>query len=276
MRSMLKGLIGAGLLFGAGTVWAQTVTVTSPANGSTYQPGQSLTVAVTVSGEVRPGALLLSNFEGLKWYRWAAGPYSETFTVPADARPGKYYVLASVSDGTGTGTKESSRVDFNIEASGAVTALEAKPAGFSFEYAGQSERLAVEGLFGAEVVNLTEAPTLVVTSGNTAVARVEANRMVVAAGGGQTVLTVSYQGQELQVPVYVRSGIAGDLDGDGDVDSDDQAELRAGYDEQIIYAGDARDLDGNGVIDARDDRRMALLCTRTSCSNKNTSGPAPE
>lgn len=56
-----------------------------------------------------------------------------------------------------------------------------------------------------------------------------------------------------------------DVDGDGDVDTNDLALIRAGIG-KTPTANDPRDGNGDGVIDARDVRACTLKCTRSACA----------
>ncbi|MCI0547165.1 MAG: thrombospondin type 3 repeat-containing protein [Candidatus Rokubacteria bacterium] len=62
------------------------------------------------------------------------------------------------------------------------------------------------------------------------------------------------------------SGLAGDLDNDGDVDRDDLSILLADRNTAAAGANDPRDLDRDGRITALDARKLVLLCTRPNCA----------
>jgi hypothetical protein len=64
------------------------------------------------------------------------------------------------------------------------------------------------------------------------------------------------------------TALVGDLDGDGDIDSDDVAVIVAARGEPATGPDDPRDLDGDGVITALDARLLVLQCTRPYCATE--------
>jgi hypothetical protein len=62
--------------------------------------------------------------------------------------------------------------------------------------------------------------------------------------------------------------IAGDLDGDGDVDRKDMAVILEALNTAATGADDPRDLDRDGMITALDMRKLVLLCTRPRCATE--------
>lgn len=60
--------------------------------------------------------------------------------------------------------------------------------------------------------------------------------------------------------------VPGDLDGDKDVDRQDQLALAAARNQPATGGDDPRDLDRSGVVNALDVRRQTLLCTRPRCA----------
>jgi Dockerin type I domain len=64
------------------------------------------------------------------------------------------------------------------------------------------------------------------------------------------------------------SRVVGDLDNDGDVDSNDLNILLAARNTPAIGPNDRRDLDHDGRITALDARKLTLLCTRFNCATE--------
>jgi hypothetical protein len=60
----------------------------------------------------------------------------------------------------------------------------------------------------------------------------------------------------------------GDIDMDGDVDSNDLSLVTAARNTPASSANDLRDLDGNLLIDALDARKLTTLCTRPRCATR--------
>jgi hypothetical protein len=62
--------------------------------------------------------------------------------------------------------------------------------------------------------------------------------------------------------------IAGDIDGDCDVDRDDMNIIMEARNTPADGVDDPRDLDGDGMITANDARQLTLLCTRPRCATE--------
>lgn len=62
--------------------------------------------------------------------------------------------------------------------------------------------------------------------------------------------------------------IAGDIDGDGDVDRDDVSIIFMARNQASSGNGDPRDIDRDGKITVLDARKTTLLCTRPSCARE--------
>ena len=61
-------------------------------------------------------------------------------------------------------------------------------------------------------------------------------------------------------------GVAGDLDGDGDVDRDDLNVIKANLNQPAAGPSDPMDVNGDGTITVRDMRKLYLICTRPRCA----------
>lgn len=62
--------------------------------------------------------------------------------------------------------------------------------------------------------------------------------------------------------------LAGDLDGDGDIDRLDIDLILAARNQPTSGPDDPRDIDNNGTIDALDARKLTLSCTRPRCATE--------
>jgi hypothetical protein len=60
--------------------------------------------------------------------------------------------------------------------------------------------------------------------------------------------------------------VAGDYDGDGDVDINDLNVILAARNTPASSSDDPRDLDGDGMITGLDARKLVLMCTRPRCA----------
>lgn len=68
--------------------------------------------------------------------------------------------------------------------------------------------------------------------------------------------------------VNIAVPILGDVDGDGDVDSNDLALITSALNTKANGPNDLRDLDGDGMITALDARKLVTLCTRARCATQ--------
>jgi len=75
----------------------------------------------------------------------------------------------------------------------------------------------------------------------------------------------------LMAGMSLASTVAGDLDGDGDVDRDDMNIILGARGETATGLDDPRDLDGDGEITGLDSRILVTMCTRPRCA----AGPGP-
>lgn len=68
--------------------------------------------------------------------------------------------------------------------------------------------------------------------------------------------------------VAVGSRVWGDIDQDGDVDSNDLPTIIGGRNQSVLMADDMRDVDRDGRITLLDARKLVLLCTRPRCATQ--------
>jgi hypothetical protein len=72
----------------------------------------------------------------------------------------------------------------------------------------------------------------------------------------------------LPTSVVISVPALGDIDADGDVDTDDLAKINAALNQAASGPNDLRDLDGDGKITVLDARKLVLQCTRPRCTTK--------
>ncbi len=76
------------------------------------------------------------------------------------------------------------------------------------------------------------------------------------------------QDNSLAANVTITVPILGDIDGDGDVDSNDLSRITSVLNTNASGPNDLRDLNGDGRIDALDSRKLVTLCTRPRCATQ--------
>ena len=62
--------------------------------------------------------------------------------------------------------------------------------------------------------------------------------------------------------------LAGDVDGDGDVDRDDAQLVFVARNQSASGDADPRDMDRDGRVTVLDARKVSLACTRPSCARQ--------
>jgi hypothetical protein len=75
--------------------------------------------------------------------------------------------------------------------------------------------------------------------------------------------------EDTMTRVVPDSGVAGDLDGDSDIDFEDLAVLVAGFGTRNLGSGDPFSFAGGDTITENDGRALAQLCTRMRCVNES-------
>lgn len=148
---------------------AQQVTVTSPASGTVYSPGSTITVTANVSGPIL-GVRAAAQDIGESSYEFAA-PYSMSFTVPPGIiGPKNLFVYGLVASNTAV---FSPIVTVDIEPTSAPTAITFQQPLVAFGYVGQQQRIGVTATFAdGSTLDVTGSTRISFTSGSSALVSV--------------------------------------------------------------------------------------------------------
>jgi hypothetical protein len=191
------------LCVGASSLSAQTVQITSPANGTLFNPGQ--TIPVTVSAD--PSAFQ-SVAVAAKWpiglsQVLTAPPYQFQMQIPSVIDPGAYSLTAVAVTPAGVAIG-SMPITVVIERPDTPQQLNPDLSTLSFDYIGDYVALVVYGTFSdGSSVDLTRSTLTTWASDNTSVATVDTQGVVTAVAGGSANITITNAGVSVQIPVTV-------------------------------------------------------------------------
>jgi hypothetical protein len=245
--------------------------ITSPVSGATATPGQSLAITVAVApGSYPPGvAIYAQDPLGATDFQPVTGPtLNFSLSVPVGTSPGPFALWAVSVDPNGNQII-SSAVNVQVERADQPTSISPDPPAANLRFVGDSLPLSVFAIFtGNARLDITRSSLLSVTSQNPSVAAYS-NGIVTAVGGGKTTLSVQYGALgPVTVAVTVPTSIAGDLNGDGQVDKSDLNIIMAALNTSANGLNDARDLNHDGLINALDARILVTLCTHPGCATQ--------
>lgn len=258
-------------LFWFGKSMAQTIshdlTITSPHDGVTVVPGQTINIEVTVvpSASFKGVGIVIEDIGFGPFGMSNSPPYSLSLTIPNDLI-GKKKITAFGMTGPGVGVF-SVPITIDIESLATPTSLSVNPTGMGFDFIGGQLKLSVTGNFSdGSSLDITHSSKITFKSEDTGTAMVDGIGMVTATGSGSTRIIISYDNISIGLPISVASAIRGDLDGDGDVDKDDVNIVMAWINRPATSGSDARDMNKDGKIDALDARVLTTLCTFPRCA----------
>jgi hypothetical protein len=268
-----KGMWGMqGLVFLLGLVAllpaqgnAAQISISRPANGTVYHPGDTVTVQVNnPAGDTLwfGGQPHLDENDVVT----KEGPYVHTFKIPTDI-PAAGDQTVSVVD-LSTPDKFAARVTIHIEPQVSADAtLSSQRTSLHFKFPGLTQTVPLEASQdGPSGIDVSASNQLQASVANPQVASVN-GVSVTALSRGSTTVTFSLGGASITFPVIVDkgSGVRGDLTGNGIVDLDDLAVIQSALNTKVVAPNDPRDLNGDGKIDALDARILVTLCTRSGC-----------
>ena len=192
----------------AHTVNAQPrLQITSPVDGSVFEPGQSITVNVSVdpSASFTSVGIVVEDVGFGPAAIRTAPPYSFVLTLP-DGVAGPKAITAFGMTAGGAGAFSTS-ITINIETGATLTALNVSPARLSFASAGDQIPITVDGIFAdGSTLDITRSSRIAYSTHDASVATVNGTGVVTAVGHGATGTTeivVQYGQLSATVPVSV-------------------------------------------------------------------------
>jgi hypothetical protein len=167
--------------------------ITSPANGSILNPGQTLSVTVA-----SPAGLTLTNvmvMGELQLGLVGSGtsvPATVSTTIPATISPGQYMLTAMGLTSAGQ-VVQSATILIGVERPDSPVSLLADPVRILPQSQGQRQPLRISATFSdGAILDVTGSTNMAYSSSNTSVATVNANGTVTAVGTGAAIITAAY------------------------------------------------------------------------------------
>ncbi|WP_263377200.1 hypothetical protein [Granulicella aggregans] len=246
-----------------------SLTILSPASGTSVNPGQTINVEVEATGFVHPASEAI---EGPDMASSIEKPLKDrnTFqlTIPSTVEPGatSVHALAILEPGS---LVYSEPLELKVAVTFAVEKLTINNKHLGLSFIGDQTGLDVRTLTNP-VGGILQNESLTFKSLNPSVAIVDSNGIVTATGLGITQVIVSHGAISDTASVVVKhSGVRGDLTGDGKVDSRDIDILEDWQGAPAVNLNDTRDLNHDGVIDEKDLEIERTLCTYPNCATHN-------
>lgn len=193
--------------FHVSSLLGQTLQITSPTDGSTVSPGQSLTVNVSASGAFQQ--VLVVGWSPIGFSDpLAAPPYQFTVQIPTNIQPGHYQLTADGVTTTGIETS-SDPINIDIERPDAPISLSVQPSRLKLSL-GDAGYLRVIGTFSDGTTADLTLSTLTSYRSTPSVATVTSQGIVspVAQGGGGVTVTYGNLSVGASVTVFPPFNIA--------------------------------------------------------------------
>ncbi len=268
-----KILLGAAILCLPGIALAGSLAITAPHAGDTFLPGDRVTISISQNDTppkvtFNEGLFLLTSgmTPALGHRTISTGPYTLSFVIPGDARPGNYKISV-VGKHSGQSAVFSVPVEIIVDAAD-TQKIEVAPRALYLPFSGTRKAIEVYGFNAAgqftppqsAVTYSVDAPAIVI---------VEPNGAITGVSPGTTTVRANYKTFTSDMVVTVGTPkTRGDFNDDGVIDSNDVSYLTRFINTAAVSTSDARDLNHDGKIDALDVRILTTLCTRPRCATQ--------
>jgi hypothetical protein len=247
---------------------AQQLAITSPASGTVYSPGSTITVVASVTGGSVLGVKLAAQDIGASPFQTTA-PYSFSFAVPTGiVGPRNVFAAGLIADETAV---FSPIITVDVEPAAAPTSMRFQLPLVAFGYAGQQQRIGVIATFAdGSSLDVTNSTQLKFASGSPTLVSVGATGIMTALAPGNGTVTATFGSATATLQTVGPTTIKGDLNGDGFVTVDDLYLLENMLGSTPTGPNDARDLNGDGKINNLDVQVLLAGCD-ASCPSLTAS-----
>ena len=188
-------VLGLVLILGAAAtaVRAQTVRITSPADGTLVKPGETLAVTVATSGSFRMMVVIGQDPIGFTGPLMAP-PYRFSVQIPSHISPRRYTLTAVGAIEAGKGTT-SDPISIDVERPDAPVSLTVEPSFLRLEVGGRGYLRLVATYADTSTADIGQSTLTTCSSDSPDVATVTNDGRVVAAGPGFAKITVENGGE---------------------------------------------------------------------------------
>lgn len=242
-----------------------SLTITSPREGSTFSPGQTIVVDVANSGGgtavVMSSIGVVNPSDGI-----ASAPYRFSLVVPKGISAGTRTIAAFAG---GVSTEIVVRIEPSVPSTTVGASIVFVPDSIYAKAGGVS--LGLPGVYMKQdgiTTQITSSRQINLRSSDVSVVSIGPDgRSLITEKMGKATVFVDWNGVTGVLPIQTyASGVRGDIDSDGEVTLRDLEILKAAIGSVPRGSNDARDLNGDGKIDALDLRVQTTLCTRPRCA----------
>src|ERR1700728_1219152 len=236
----------------------QQLAITSPLSGAVYSAGQIVNVTVSVTNGQVAGVQVGAQDMGFTQYE-TSSPYSFALTVPTETIGlKKLFAVGLVAN---EAVIVSPVITIDVEPSATPTAISFQQSLVTFGYVGQQRRIGVSAAFAdGSTLDISQSSQLGFSSDTPTVASVDPTGLMTANGAGSANITTSYGKLTATMKAIGPSGVKGDLNGDGVVNSDDLFLLESMLGSAPTGPNDSRDINGDGKINILDVEALLTIC----------------
>ncbi len=184
-------------------VAAKTVLqITSPAEGTVVNPGQTINITVSSSGPTFAQVIVIGQ-DPIGFSKVLMGPpYQFSIQIPSKIRPGRYTLTASGATARGQGA-ESDPISIDVEPADSPSKIRVEPSSLSLPVGGRSGLRVIGKYSDGSTVDLSRSTQTTYMSESTSVATVTSEGLVTAVSPGSAQIIID---KTIRVEVTVGRG----------------------------------------------------------------------